>query len=420
MSAEALDNKTDDIESETSLPDGGLRVLSLSCVYPNARDSNLGLFVWSRLRHLSDWAEVKVIAPIPQIDYSRSRVGRGAIPKKEWDGPIETFRPAWIYPPGGYAANPIFLFLRLLPLVAGLRNRYGFHVIDAHFAFPDGIAASVLSRALGVPFTVTLRGNETMHACYPWRRRLMAWSLKKASAIFTLSEELKRFAISLGVDEARVRVVPNGIDTETFYERDRSQCRQKHSIRQDRKLILSAGALIERKGHHRVMQALASLLREKLKVELIIAGGRGREGQYENEIRKQVIELGLQANVRIVGEVSPGELAEFMCAADVFCLASSREGWPNVIHEAMACGVPVVATRVGAIEDMIPSADYGLIVPSGDSAALARALQDALGKKWNGTAIATRAHSRTWTQVAKEVFEILRKETAAGRAPGGI
>lgn len=401
---------------ENIVPSSAIRVLSLSCVFPNANDPGLGMFVQSRLWHLSSLAEIKIIAPVPQLNYAKSEefwCDRVKVPAWESDNGIEVFRPAWIYPPGGFSWNAVLLFLRLVPLVLGIRRRFQFQVIDAHFAFPDGIVACLLAEAIGVPFTVTLRGNETMHAKYPLRRKLMAWSLAKASRIITLSKPLRQFAIAMGVDAEKVKIIPNGVDPLTFRPHHLAGCRAKYGLRPETKVILSAGSLIERKGHHRVAQSVAALLKSGLNVELIIAGGAGREGKYEAQLRRHISDLGIQKNVRLLGEVSPQSLAELMTAADVLCLASTREGWPNVVHEALACGTPVVATDVGAVSDMIPTSDYGLIVPVGDALALDRALYQALTKEWDYGEISAWALSRTWEQVGREVFSELRDVVAA-------
>jgi glycosyltransferase involved in cell wall biosynthesis len=116
----------------------------------------------------------------------------------------------------------------------------------------------------------------------------------------------------------------------------------------------------------------------------------------------------LERNVRFLGEVPQDVLAELMSAADVFCLASSREGWPNVVHESLACGLPVVATNVGAIPEMIPSQLYGLIVPADDAPALGHALREALSREWDREAIAIWGQARSWRHVAEEVLEEMR------------
>jgi glycosyltransferase involved in cell wall biosynthesis len=360
---------------------------------------------------------IKVIAPVPRFDYAKLHQARVAAPSSRMDGEIEVFHPEWLYPPGGHAANAVLLFLQLLPLVRRIRKEFRFDLIDAHFAFPDGIAACLLARHFRVPFTVTLRGNETMHAAYAMRGRLIAWALKQASRVIGVSSKLREFAISLGVDEAKVRVIPNGIDATVFRPRGRGIREECHLSEADN-IVLSAGTLIERKGHHRVVRAVAALRRGGIDAKLLIAGGPGREGRFESEIQKEVESSGLESSVQFLGEVRAERLAELMSAADVFCLASSREGWPNVVNEALACGAPVVATEVGAVRDLIPSADYGFVVPLGDENALENALAGALSKAWDREKISAWGHSRSWEQVASDVVAEFQSvmEARAGKA----
>jgi glycosyltransferase involved in cell wall biosynthesis len=286
-----------------------------------------------------------------------------------------------------------------------LRRHFHFDLIDAHFGFPTGIAAAMIARHLGVPFIVTLRGNETMHAQSAPVRNLMKWTLQRASRIIVVSERLRTFALSFGIPQDRVKTIPNGIDSSVFYPRDRTASRRELSIAEQTKVILSVGALIERKGHHHLLRAAAPLLREDPDLLVLIAGGPGPEGDYENHLRAIVTELRIEKAVRFTGAVSSGAIAQLMCAADVFCLASSREGWPNVVHEAMACGTPVVANNVGAIPEMIASPERGAIVPPGDSLALERTLRCALSKSWDRSAISAWAQSRSWDTVGAEVYK---------------
>ena len=170
-------------------------------------------------------------------------------------------------------------------------------------------------------------------------------------------------------------------------------------------MILSAGDLARIKGHHHVIEAVRSLVDGGMPARLLIAGGLGRSGQYAATLRARVKELGLEDRVRFIGMAAQNTLAELMSAADVFCLASSSEGWPNVVHEALACGTPVVATDVGAVKQMLPSPRLGTIVSAGDGFALTAALREALTRGWDSSLISSWGRSRSWDQVAKEVLE---------------
>jgi glycosyltransferase involved in cell wall biosynthesis len=233
----------------------------------------------------------------------------------------------------------------------------------------------------------------------------MAWALRRAATVITVSDGLRDLALELGVDPGLARTIPNGVDAGTFFPRDRAACRSAHRIGADERVVLSAGDLAELKGHHRVIGALAALARAGTSARLIIAGGVGRSGRYAESLRRLAAESGMNDRVEFVGEVRQEVLAELMTAADVFCLASSTEGWPNVVNEALACGTPVVATDVGAVRQMVSSERYGRVVPFGDDEALTRALQTALNGDWDRPAIAERGRSRSWQQVGEEVLE---------------
>jgi len=381
-----------------------LRILTLATCFPNPVDPIPGTFIRSRLQNMTPGADIWVVAPIPALNYSKLRHGgaiAGGIPSYEEDGALRVSHPRWFYPPLGGLFNAFFLFVQLIRPIRRLRVGFPFQLIDAHFGYPEGIAAALLSIVFRRPFTVTLRGSEVDHAAKPVRRLGMAWALRRAALVIAVSERLRQFSLELGVDERRTALIPNGVDSGVFYPRDREALRRALGIGPSQRLIVSAGALVELKGHHRTIAAVKRLLDQGIPVQLRIAGGAG---PHENVIRRQIAELSLGEHVHLLGALPPDRLAELMCAADVFCLASRREGWPNVVQEALACGTPVVATNVGAVPAMLPAATYGLVVPPNDPAPLAAALGQALNTQWDRAAISVWGMSRSWPQVASEVL----------------
>ena len=405
------------VVSQRATGAGRPRVLSLCCLYPNPLQPGQGLFVRRRLQHLAELTEVRVIAPFAVVHYgsqsgSRVRIGEGRCPARRQDGVLPVLHPRWFYPPMSGSLTAWWLFLRLAPMLPRLRREFPFDVIDTHFGHPEGIAGALLSAYLRVPFTMTLRGNEPKHSRSRLERFCMSWALRRAERVFTVSERLREFAVGLGALPAKVRVVPNGVEAEVFYPRDRAACRARYGFAMDRPLVLSAGALVERKGHHRIVQALGALRGRGIQAQLAIAGGRGPEGSFEEKLRASIAELGLQEEVRLLGAVSSDELAGLMSAADVFCLASTNEGWPNVVHEAQACGAPVVATDVGAVPEMLPGDRYGVIVPVNDPAALEQGLERALRGGWDREEISAWGRARSWRHVAGEVLNEMREMLA--------
>jgi glycosyltransferase involved in cell wall biosynthesis len=296
-----------------------------------------------------------------------------------------------------------------------LRKEFPFDLIDAHFGYPEGVAAARLAERFGCPFVVTLRGNETLHGAAGRKRGLMSAALRKAAAVIGVSRRLCAFAVELGVEPERTHVIPNGVDSRTFHPRDRASARAALGMAEDRLHIVSAGYLIERKGHHHIVKALPSLRAAGLHCELWIIGEGGKEGDFEEAIRGAVGEHGLGGCVHMVGAVAPEKLAEYLSAADVFCLASNREGWPNVVNEALACGTPVVATDVGGVPDMLPGSEYGVVVQPESSNALLAGLKTALTRRWDGEAIAAWGAVRSWKKVAEETLEVLLSATEGAK-----
>jgi teichuronic acid biosynthesis glycosyltransferase TuaC len=263
-----------------------------------------------------------------------------------------------------------------------------------------------------------MRGSELRYRGQRAKRHWMGWALRRADRVIAVSDGLRGLAIELGVNPHRATTIPNGIDADMFCRRDRAACRLNHGLAPDERIVLCAGDLAELKGHHRVIRAVTALNQAGVATRLLIAGGTGRSGRYAEALRREVQATAAGAWVRFVGEVRQPILAELMSAADVFCLASSTEGWPNVVHEALACGTPVVATDVGAVRQMVPSEQYGSVVPVDDVAALTAALSVALTREWDATAIAAHGASRSWRRVAGEVLEQAR-EAVGGRVESG-
>jgi glycosyltransferase involved in cell wall biosynthesis len=275
-------------------------------------------------------------------------------------------------------------------------RRQGARLIDAHFAYPDGEAATRLGRWLGLPVTVTLRGTETPHSRDPRLRPRLARTLGTAARVFAVSDSLRRLALELGASEDKTEVVGNGVDTRRFHPVDRDAARVHLGLPADARVLISVGGLAERKGMHRVIDCLPALRVQHPDLHYLIVGGGGPEGDMRPELDAQVARLGLVGRVHFLGVLPPDELKWPLSASDVFVLATRNEGWANVFLEAMACGLPVVTTDVGGNREVVCRDELGNIVPFGDAAALARALDAALGKYWDRAAIRDFALDNQW------------------------
>ena len=389
-----------------------MKILSLSTVYPNPREPGLGLFVRARLQALARLAEIRVVAPVAAVDYSSpsgKRFHGRDVPFLRRDGDMETLHPRWLFPPFGTPANVFCLAARLLPTLARIRHRFPFDLIDVHFGYPEGVAGALLALAFHTPFVLTLRGSEPVFARHRFRRTLLAWALRRAAAVIAVSGDLARFAEDHGAAPGRVHTIPNGVDTSLFFPRDRRACRARLGIPPETSLIVCAGELIEAKGHHLAIRAIAELAASGHDIRLVIAGGVARGGNpFDRQLHSLIAESGAGAIVRLAGAVNRAEMAELLAAADVFTLPSFTEGCPNVVLEALACGTPVVASAVGGIPQMLCPGKHGLLVPPRDQQALTAALLHAIGTPWDRAAIARHGGARPWSVVAREVADVIR------------
>jgi glycosyltransferase involved in cell wall biosynthesis len=231
---------------------------------------------------------------------------------------------------------------------------------------------------------------------------MIRWTLEHAASVITVSAALKDVMLGLNIDPGKIHVIPNGVDVERFRYLARSEARDKLRLPGNAEILISVGALIPAKGHHLLIRAFAQVALQHPTLQLHLLG----EGAYRPELERLVRQLGLQERVQLPGKRPNEELQLWFSAADLSCLASAREGWPNVITESLACGTPVVATRVGGIPEILHKPELGVLVePRIDS--IASGIEAALSKKWDRGAISRITRERTWEVVAAEVEKVL-------------
>lgn len=350
-----------DVEKEIAFASSGerkIRLLVLSSLYPNTAQPRHGVFVEERLRHLVDSGRITatVVAPVPWFPFRHPMFGAyarfAAVPDTEERYGIQILHPRYpVIPKLGMNIAPSLMYRALLPVLRKLKAEgTGFDLIDAHYFYPDGVAAARLGAAMDIPVTITARGSDvTWMPRFRRPRQQIQSAAQSAAAIVTVSQSLKDALVALGVNPGKVSVLRNGVDLDRFALRDRMAIRAKLDLKGP--VWLTVGNLVELKGVHIVVEALAQVP----DATLLIAG----DGPEEQGLRRLVERLGVSARVRFLGALLQETLCDYYNAADVMLLASSREGMPNVVLEALACGTPVVATSVGGIPEIISEPDAG-------------------------------------------------------------
>lgn len=392
-------------------------IVVFSSLFPSPAQPTAGLFVRERMFRVGAHVPLCVVAPTPWFPFQsllrRWRPHfRPTPPAFHEQNGFEIWYPRYFSFPGVLKAfDGLFMALGAFARMRQLKRVGRLDLIDAHFGYPDGYAATLLGRWLKVPVTITMRGTEDRHARTPGLRDRLRLALNSCQQVFSVSAALKRVATNLGVREDRVEVVGNGVDTARFQPLDQAECRRALGLPEDVPVLISVGGLVARKGFHRVLEVLPELIRDHPHLVLLIVGGASAEGNNRAELQAQVERLGLQPHVRFLGTRKPDELSAVLSAADVFVLATSNEGWANVFLEAMACGLPVVTTDVGGNREVVCRDDLGKVVPFGEPGMLHEALSAALAHDWDRQAIRRYAQENAWDERVERLVSTFARLT---------
>jgi len=331
------------------------------------------------------------------------------VPPAEECGALPITHPRYLtFPKVGKGLDGDLMYYSTRQSVEKLHEEESIDLIDAHWAYPDGYAAMRVAQSLDIPYTVTVRGDDLSETTKdPVRREKITKTLSQAAHVFAVCAALRDAAVDLGISENKVSVVGNGVDLDMFFPSERKSARRSLGLVEHGKVVVSVGHLCKRKGFDILIDAIAKLHAKGIKdLCLVIVGGAGEEGDVRRELEEKAQSLP-RGVVRLVGPKLPSELRLWYSAADVCCLASSREGWANVLLESLACGTPVVATDVWGTPEVIDSPSLGMLVDR-NSAAFAQAIELGLNRRWDTETIVAKAKNRTWGRVAQELWSFIR------------
>jgi teichuronic acid biosynthesis glycosyltransferase TuaC len=386
-----------------------IRTLLFSTLYPSVARPTHGIFVETRLRHLlqSGQVQTQVVAPVPWFPSSDQRFGEwakmAATPRHEFCNNIEVWHPRYLLPPKvGMHVAPLMLALGARATVARLiREGFDFDLIDAHYYYPDGVAAALLAKWFHKPVVITARGTDlNLMPSYPLPRRMMLWAAQRAAASVGVCAALMEVLRHLGAEPSKLHVLRNGVDLERFHPLPPAEARVALGLPPGI-LLLSVGHLVERKGHHIAVEILTQLPQ----AHLVIIG----EGEERDRIREHARALGVMDRVMLAGSIPNAELARWYSAADILILASSREGWANVLLESMACGTPVVATHIWGTPEVVCNPVVGQLVEAREGKAFAQAVRALLDNYSDRAAVRRYAEGFSWEATTKGQIELFRR-----------
>lgn len=373
-----------------------IRTVLFSTLYPSSVRPGHGIFVETRLKELlkSGQVQTKVIAPVPWFFSTSPKFGIYAqmakTPKRELYQDVDVLHPRYFLPPKvGMNLAPLTLAMGARSALQSLLNEgFDFDLIDAHYYYPDGVAAALLASIFHKPFTVTARGSDiNLISKYAIPRGLMRWTSKRAYASIGVSRALTEAMNKIGMPKDRLCTMRNGIDLDRFNIKSKKHARTQLGW-PDQATLICVGNLVENKGQHIAIQALLDLP----DFRLVIAG----EGPERSALQTLAQKLGVSSRVLFIGRIEQRALSSCYCAADILVLPSSREGWPNVLLESMACGTPVVATNVGGIPEIVLSPNAGRIMDARTAIELSASVKSLWADLPHCTVVRDLAESFSW------------------------
>lgn len=389
-----------------------MNVVTFSSLYPNRVNPSHGIFVHRRvqaLKAVSDF-DMTVVAPVPWFPF------RGAIFGKYGDfakvsesdcieGTVVRYPRYVVLPKIGMTIAPFLMATGCAGIVDDI-NSGGrpIDLVDAHYLYPDGVAAARISQVRKIPYVLTARGSDVnVISNYRRPRKMMLNAASGAAAIVAVSQALADKMAEIGMPADKIHVIRNGVDLDFFNVLDTAAEEQVPRVRP---VFVSVGNLLKTKGHDVALKFIAGLPDAKLRII-----GTGPEAPH---LCTLINELGLQERVSLEGRLDPEQLRAAYRTADALILMSRREGLPNVLLESLACGTPVLATPVGGIPEVVTSTACGQLVPEPSVDALTEAWRRLQSDPVPRGLVRRQVENFGWERSATVLRDLLTRVAGAG------
>jgi teichuronic acid biosynthesis glycosyltransferase TuaC len=393
-----------------------MHILTVTSFFPNATNRQRAVFVENLVRAMRKSESVDVVCPIPFVPPFSRRPDLQAlrsIPSRERIDDIDVEHPRFVILPKMDWFSGIGYFFGILGALRRWRKRgreSGSLVVHAHCAYPDAVGVALAARLLGIPYFVTAHGSDiNVYSERPALRAQIAWALRHATGVIAVSKPIEdKIRRMTGLPPSRLSRIPcAGFDPAIFFPAHAGTRRTDNSLPADARLVVFVGLLVPIKGIEFLIAAWTELHRRnqlRNADRLIIIG----DGPCRSDLDRQARNGGIADRVRFVGRVAQAEVARWIAKATILCLPSRNEGTPNVVVEALASGIPVVASKVGGIPDLIREGENGMLVPPAEPMFLADALAKSMEKDWDSMTIANSVADLTWNNLAALNCEFLR------------
>lgn len=407
MGASRIPQSNSASHPEPSRRSQALGVLVLTTQFPNPRFPHWATFNRQQIDALASFCRLGVVAPVPWTDLLGADAWRRAPQRQPYPVHWPIF---WYLPRIQRAWHGRSLLWSAWPTLRRLAAQLRPQVLLATWLFPSGWAGMHAARRLGLPFALKVHGSDVMaFQKDPRRLPYLQQALAAARAVVAVSRSLAQEVVRLGAEPQRVHLIGNGLNQSLFTPGDRGQARRRLGLDPAGRLLLFVGRLVPVKGLEVALRALDQLPG----VQLLVVG----QGPLEANLKALAQDLRVGERVIWVGTQPHQEVPLYMAAADAVVLPSRAEGDPNAVLEALGCGRPVVAARVGGVPELVHEGGQGALFQAGDSAGLARAVRRVLDRDWDPAEISARVAGRSWRASAAALLAVLEGVAAEGAAP---
>lgn len=391
-----------------------MRVLEVCQEFPNRYYPQLGTFIKQSIDSIADQGvSVTVISPkafvlpfsaFPYHNFSK-------LPRTEHAEKYALHYPRYIYAIPKKYLYPVtgISYTHFVSRYAMKNIKPEPDLIHAHFSYPDGYGMMGLAKKWKVPLVISALGTIERKVAYEgsYTSRQIIEAMNFADKVLSVSEDLKVHIVNLGIDKSKVHVVPNGVDTEIFKPAGKEYARNVLNLPQEKNIVLFIGALRKIKGVDYLIEAAKSFLDPNTDLYMV-----GRDDGLRKSLEKRVEELKIADSVKFTGPVNHEDVPLWISASDMLVLPSLSEGRPNVVLEALSCEVPVVATDVGGIPELMIEGETGYLTPAKNPEKLSekinRLLEDESKRKKMGKFGRKSIIQRglTWEAHAKKTVDI--------------
>ncbi len=385
-----------------------LKVAVVTQYFPSSAEPWQGRSAYQTLRLVARETELHVFYPnaaYPSVLKPRTRIYKNL---DQSFTPPDVHTSYFDYPALPLISRPFNGWLSSRALLPPVR-RFAPDLIFSIYLYPAGYAALEIGKALSVPVVSMSIGSDINNIGDGISARYTRTVLRESDFIVTVSDDLRKKAIAMGTPVEKARTIVNGCDLSVFHVRDRDAARRKLGIDPSVHAVVYIGRIDVKKGLRELVDAAASLQGDHPGLHVYMVG----EGPDRPILEEAIQARSAGSFIHLMGACAFDDVAVWMAASDLVTLPSYMEGCPNVVLEALACGRPVVATRVGGIPEIMNN-DCGRLIEPRDSSELARALASVLNARWDATAIS--AHwSRSWGTVSGELLQVF-ESVAPGKS----